>query len=144
MHLYWKIRNGLYSNSPAMSMHIVWNIFYKFDCKWLHDIFVNLCMTIHIIVCSLWYRLYILLLSICWNLLINGWELWRNFESNVSLWVKGCEVTFHRDQVSYCYVWKWTLKKLPLFWLIYMFVYKMRLFMNDVLFIMLTQIIDND
>lgn len=49
-------------------------IFYKFDCKWLHDIFVNLCMTIHIIVCSLWYRLYILLLSICWNLLINGWE----------------------------------------------------------------------
>lgn len=74
MHLYWKIRNGLYSNSPAMSMHIVWNIFYKFDCKWLHDIFVNLCMTIHIIVCSLWYRLYILLFSICWNLLINGWE----------------------------------------------------------------------
>lgn len=71
-------------------------------------------------------------------------RIWRNFESNVSLWVKGCEVTFHRDQVLYCYVWKWTLKKLPLFGLIYMFVYKMRLFMNDVLFIMLIQFIDND
>lgn len=143
MHLYWKIRNGLYSNSPAMSMHIVWNIFYKFDCKWLHDIFVNLCMTIHIIVCSLWYRLYILLLSICWNLLINGWE-YEEILNQMSLYELKVVRSLHRDQVSYCYVWKWTLKKLPLFWLIYMFVYKMRLFMNDVLFIMLTQIIDND
>lgn len=143
MHLYWKIRNGLYSNSPAMSMHIVWNIFYKFDCKWLHDIFVNLCMTIHIIVCSSWYRLYILLLSICWNLLINGWE-YEEILNQMSLYELKVVRSLHRDQVLYCYVWKWTLKKLPLFWLIYMFVYKMRLFMNDVLFIMLTQIIDND
>lgn len=144
MHLYWKIRNGLYSNSPAMSMHIVWNIFYKFDCKWLHDIFVNLCMTIHIIVCSLWYRLYILLLSICWNLLINGWE-YEEILNQMSLYeLKVVRSLFIVIKYRTCYVWKWTLKKLPFFWLIYMFVYKMRLFMNDVLFIMLTQIIDND
>lgn len=144
MHLYWKIRNGLYSNSPAMSMHIVWNIFYKFDCKWLHDIFVNLCMTIHIIVCSLWYRLYILLLSICWNLLINGWE-YEEILNQMSLYeLKVVRSLFIVIKYRTCYVWKWTLKKLPLFWLIYMFVYKMRLFMNDVLFIMLTQFIDND
>lgn len=144
MHLYWKIRNGLYSNSPAMSMHIVWNIFYKFDCKWLHDIFVNLCMTIHIIVCSLWYRLYILLLSICWNLLINGWE-YEEILNQMSLYeLKVVRSLFIVIKYRTCYVWKWTLKKLPFFWLIYMFVYKMRLFMNDVLFIMLTQFIDND
>lgn len=140
MHLYWKIRNGLYSNSPAMSMHIVWNIFYKFDCKWLHDIFVNLCMTIHIIVCSLWYRLYILLLSICWNLLINGWE-YEEILNQMSLYeLKVVRSLFIVIKLRV----KMNLEKLPLFWLIYMFVYKMRLFMNDVLFIMLTQIIDND
>lgn len=113
----------------------------------LYEIFstnltVNDCMTYLLI----YAWLYISLFAHCdIDCIYYYWmRIWRSFESNVSLWVKGCEVTFHRDQVSYCYVWKWTLKKLPLFWLIYMFVYKMRLFMNDVLFIMLTQIIDND
>lgn len=144
MHLYWKIRNGLYSNSPAMSMHIVWNIFYKFDCKWLHDIFVNLCMTIHIMVCSSWYRLYILLLSICWNLLINGWE-YEEILNQMSLYelkvvrslfivIKYRTVTCENEPWKSCHFFDWFT----------CFLYKMRLFMNDVLFIMLTQIIDND